>query len=60
MKCEKNDKGECNENCEYWQIRLKEQNKYACITFPNSLYGYDTALVDIEKNKELFEELFKA
>jgi len=59
MKCEKNEKGECNENCKNWQIRLKEPNKYACMTFALGLYGYNTILVDIEKNKELFEELFK-
>ena len=59
MKCEKNEKNECNENCENWKMHLKNPKKYACMTVPHGLYGYETVLVDIKKNKKLFEELFK-
>ena len=47
MKCERNELGECKEDCEYQLLKLENPNKYMCLELPQGLYDKDIILVDI-------------
>lgn len=55
MKCEKNELGECNKDCDYFLYKQKEPERFMCLTLPHGLYGDDTVLVEAKEWKRLMK-----